>query len=162
MCESCRSRWTGTPRHSGSWTRPFRRKTGPPSWWSCKKELPGGGRAPSPGTLAARKAGVKLSVPEPLGTQIWQRAGPFVGFDSQFMIMPGTVTWVLLRLMLMTGRRFHAGGLGDQKSLPPTGGKVPPQGADEGDLRSTARRIVRQTPSKFCFTSKFVKRSTSI
>ena len=46
-------------------------------------------------------------------------------------------------------------------SLPP-GEKVPPEGADEGDLRSTARRIVRQTPSKFCFTSKFVKRSTSI
>ena len=45
MCESCRSRWTGTPRHSGSWTRPFRRKTGPPSWWSCKKRAAGRGKS---------------------------------------------------------------------------------------------------------------------
>ena len=28
---------------------------------------------------------------------------------------------------------------------------MPPEGADEGDLRSTARRIVRQTPLKILF-----------
>ena len=39
------------------------------------------------------------------------------------MIMPGTVTGVLLRFVLMTGRRFHAGGLGDQKTFSPQGGR---------------------------------------
>ena len=28
---SCKSRWIGMPRHSGSWMRPSRRKTGPQS-----------------------------------------------------------------------------------------------------------------------------------
>ena len=87
MCESCRSRWTGT-QDSGAGRDHSGEKLDHRAGGAVKKELPGGGRAPSPGTLAARKAGVKLSVPEPLGTQIWQRAGPFVGFDSQFMIMP--------------------------------------------------------------------------
>ena len=33
--------------------------------------------------MAAQKAGVTLPVPEPIGTYIWQRARPCVGFDSQ-------------------------------------------------------------------------------